>query len=88
MRPPKCLLGDGVGREIRAALDANLDSSETKFTAVGLQDHSGWIVRVELPRGLTRLVDGFKSEQQAKDWIKRDSAAWLKRVEGGKFGPS
>ena len=75
-----------MGRE-GAALDVPNDSAKTKFTAVELQDRSGWSVHVELPRGLTRLVDGFKCEQQAKDWIKRDSAAWLERMEGANAGP-
>jgi hypothetical protein len=46
-----------------------------------------WVVRVDLPRGLTRHVEDFKTEQEAKQWIKRDSAAWLKRFEGGRHMP-
>jgi hypothetical protein len=30
-------------------------------------------------------VNGFETEQKAKDWIARDAAAWLKRTEGGKY---
>jgi len=42
-----------------------------------------WFVHLQLPRGLSRRIDGFHSQQAANDWIKLDSAAWLKRMEGG-----
>jgi hypothetical protein len=56
-----------------------------RFKAVQTSDASSWYVLVALPRGLTRRVNGFETEQKAKDWIARDAAAWLKRTEGGKY---
>jgi hypothetical protein len=60
-----------------------VEGERPKFTARGGLDGL-WTVNVELPLGLTRRVDGFKSRQEARDWITRDSVAWLKRFEGGR----
>jgi hypothetical protein len=56
-----------------------------RFRAVQSCDGLNWCVAVTLPRGISRCVDGFPSEQGARDWITRDADAWLKRTEGGKF---
>jgi hypothetical protein len=59
------------------------EAPHAKFVAREVDDGSGWSVLVTLPNGLSRRVDAFKTEQEAKSWIRRDSAAWLKRTEGG-----
>jgi hypothetical protein len=59
------------------------EAARAKFIARKLEDGSGWSVLVTLPNGLSRRVDGFKTEREAKSWIRRDSAAWLRRTEGG-----
>jgi hypothetical protein len=56
-----------------------------RFRAVQSSDGSNWYVAVTLPSGMSRHVDGFLTEQGARDWIARDADAWLKRTEGGKF---
>jgi hypothetical protein len=58
---------------------------EARFMAVQASDGTAWYVIVALPNGVTRRVDGFTTEQDAREWIRRDSSAWLKRIEGGKF---
>ena len=30
-------------------------------------------------------LGGFKTEDEAREWIKRKSIAWLKEFEGGKY---
>lgn len=57
---------------------------EARFMAVEASA-TAWHVIVTLPNGVTRRVDGFTTAQDAREWIRRDSSAWLKRIEGGKF---
>jgi hypothetical protein len=58
------------------------------FEAFSIEDGSDrWGVLVTLGNGRTRNLHGFKSEQEANVWIKRDSVAWLKRAEGGQLPP-
>ena len=42
-------------------------------------------VRVTLPGGKQSQVDDFRTESEARRWIRAQSAAWLKMYEGGKF---
>jgi hypothetical protein len=44
-----------------------------------------WYVRLTLPGGRQPQIDGFKTEAEARRWIKAQSAAWLKMYEGGKY---
>ena len=46
----------------------------------------GWFVRVTPPRGNQLQLGGFKREEEAREWIARKSAAWLKEHESGKNG--
>ena len=39
---------------------------------------SGWCVRVVLPNGKELDLGGFDTEFEAREWIVRKSAAWLK----------
>ncbi len=41
-----------------------------------LKDHSGWYVRITWTSGHVEDVD-VGGESEARDWIKRKSAAWL-----------
>ena len=59
------------------------EASQPAFVAFELMDRSGWGALVTLSRGRTRNIYGFKSKQEAEEWIRRDSVAWLERTEGG-----
>ena len=49
-----------------------------------LKDGS-WAVLITLPKNLVpEPITGFKSEQEAKTWINRDSVEWLSRRLGQK----
>jgi hypothetical protein len=44
-----------------------------------------WGVRLSLPGGRQPVIDGFKSEAEAQEWIKTDSIAWIERYDRGKL---
>jgi hypothetical protein len=59
---------------------------KAEFEAVEMTIAAGWFVRVMLPIGQQQpQLGGFKSEAEAKEWIERDSAEWLKGYESGKY---
>jgi hypothetical protein len=41
----------------------------------------GWMVRVEFPDGSFEEISGFKSENDANEWISKDLQDWLDRRE-------
>ena len=43
-----------------------------------------WHVRMTFSNGVAR-VNGFKSEAEARRWIKRESPPWLKRYGAGRL---
>jgi hypothetical protein len=43
-----------------------------------------WSVRLSLPGGRQPVIDGFKSEAEAREWIKTESIAWIEKYEAGK----
>jgi hypothetical protein len=43
----------------------------------------GWYVLVTWSSGTTAEVSGFRDESDAAEWIKNDSAAWLKARQTG-----
>jgi len=58
---------------------------KAKFEAIQLKDRSGWYVRLTLPDGRQPQIDGFKTQSEARKWIKVQSTAWLKMYEGGRY---
>jgi hypothetical protein len=46
---------------------------------------SGWCVRVTIPFGPSPDLGGFKTEEEAREWIVHKSRAWLKEYEGGRY---
>jgi len=44
-----------------------------------------WCVRLSLPGRRKPVIDGFKSETEAREWIKTDSMACIERYEGGRY---
>jgi hypothetical protein len=58
--------------------------SKARFDTVETKDGQ-WSVRVMLPGGGRSQIDDFRTESEARRWIKAQSAAWLKMHEGGKY---
>jgi hypothetical protein len=58
--------------------------SKARFDIVETKDGQ-WHVRVTLPGGKQSQVDDFRTESEARRWIKAQSAAWLKMYEGGRY---
>jgi hypothetical protein len=55
------------------------------FEPVAMKIGAAWFVRLKLPGGRQTRIDGFKSEVEAREWIRSRSAAWLKMYDGGKY---
>lgn len=58
--------------------------SKARFDIVETKDGE-FHVRVTLPDGKQSQVDDFRTESEARRWIKAQSAAWLKMYERGKY---
>ena len=43
-----------------------------------------WYVRLYLPGGRQPVIEGFKSQAEAREWIKTNSIAWIEKYEAGK----
>jgi hypothetical protein len=57
---------------------------KVEFEPVPMKIGSGWCVRVTLPYGASPQLGGFKTEEEAREWIRRKSAAWLREYESGR----
>jgi hypothetical protein len=55
------------------------------FAPVEMKIGKGWYVLAAPPKGTPAQLGGFKTEDEAREWIKRKSIAWLKEFEGGKY---
>jgi hypothetical protein len=58
---------------------------EVIFEPVEMKIGKGWYVLATPPKGTAAQLGGFKTEDEAREWIKRKSIAWLKEFEGGKY---
>jgi hypothetical protein len=47
-----------------------------------LRDASGWYVLVQWPDRPSEQVGGFRSEDEAQQWIDQDSDNWLRKRLG------
>ena len=67
----------------------NAKMHETKptvtFKAVKIKIGSKWCVRVTFPSEVPQELFSFVTEAEAKEWIARDSVAWLKLYRDGKY---
>ncbi len=54
--------------------------ASSAFRPVELKDRSGWYVLYS-PAGFapSEQINGFSTEKKAKDWIARESKAWLSK---------
>ena len=55
--------------------------SQVEFEPVETKANAEWHVKVMLPSGKQFSLGGFRSEVEAREWIVRKSAAWLKLKE-------
>jgi len=53
------------------------------FNPKPLKVGAQWHVVDTYPRGQEEHITGFKTEADAKDWLKNDSQAWLKKRSYG-----
>jgi hypothetical protein len=50
---------------------------KTEFRPTAFKDRSGWYVQVVFHGAPPLQLGGFKTEDEAKDWIKHNSAHWF-----------
>jgi hypothetical protein len=55
------------------------------FEPVEMKIGKGWYVLATPPKGTPTQLGGFKTEDEAREWIKRKSIPRLKEFEGGKY---
>ena len=53
-----------------------------EFRPTELKDQSGWYVQVVYPAAPPFQLGGFKTEEEAKDWVRDNSSQWLAGQEG------
>jgi hypothetical protein len=53
------------------------NTSRPTFKPKPFMDGSGWHVDAEWPDGVIRHVDDFQSGSEAREWIVKNSEAWL-----------
>jgi hypothetical protein len=58
--------------------------TKARFEAVETKDGQ-WLVRLTLPGGKQPEIDGFRTQAEARRWIRAQSATWLKMYESGKI---
>ena len=51
---------------------------KVEFEPVKIKTGAGWCVHVVLPNGKELDIGGFNNEGEAREWIARKSAIWLK----------
>ena len=59
--------------------------SKVEFEPAEMKVGKGWYVRATAPKRIPLQLGGFKTEEEAREWIKRKSLEWLKEFEGGKY---
>jgi len=55
-----------------------------EFATAEMKGGKGWCVRATPPNGAPVLLGSFKTEEEAREWIKHKSLEWLKEFEGGR----
>lgn len=58
---------------------------KVEFEPLQMGNRVGWYVRVTLPNGKQPNLGGFKTEAEAREWIARELAHWLKEIEDGRY---
>jgi hypothetical protein len=53
-----------------------------EFLPPELKDRSGWYVQVVYRVAPPFQLGGFKTEEEAKDWVRHSSAQWLAAQRG------
>jgi hypothetical protein len=56
-----------------------------QFRPTELKSGSGWYVQVVFFDAPPYQLGGFRTEEEAKEWIVRESAAWLRTYWDGRY---
>jgi|HubBroStandDraft_6_1064221.scaffolds.fasta_scaffold999186_1 hypothetical protein len=81
------LSGFGLAPLLRSPHTVIMVHFESKviFDPVEMKIGKGWYILATPPKGTPVQLGGFKTEDEAREWIKRKSIPWLKEFEGGKY---
>jgi hypothetical protein len=52
------------------------------FLQIRNSEGGGWAVHAEFPDGSFEDISGFKSENEANEWVAKDLQDWLDRRKG------
>ncbi len=58
---------------------------KVEFAPTQAKVGAAWYVRITLPNTGHALINSFKSKDEAEEWIRVDSATWLKEYENGRY---
>jgi hypothetical protein len=58
---------------------------KVQFEPVPIRGASGRYVLIKLPNGQQPQLGNFRTETEAREWIEHESAAWLRKFEGGRY---
>ena len=61
------------------------DKREVVFTPTKMQSFDGWYVQAIIPGVPPIQLGGFKTEEEAAEWVRRKSRAWLEDHVGHYF---
>jgi hypothetical protein len=82
--PSKGIILESSGKTNARPHNGTRDRSTLKAVFMPIETKDGeWSVRLALPGGRQPVVDGFKSEAEAREWIKTGSIVWIERYESG-----
>jgi hypothetical protein len=58
---------------------------EVVFTPTKMQSFDGWYVQAMVPGVPPIQLGGFKTEEEAAEWVRRKSKGWLEQHQGHYF---
>jgi hypothetical protein len=65
--------------------NASMTKSKVEFRPTEMKSRLFWYVQVVLHDVPPLQLGGFKTEEEAQDWITHKSDAWLKAYANGKY---
>jgi hypothetical protein len=58
---------------------------KVEFVPTAMSRGTGWYVKAILPNAPPLQLGGFKTEDEAIEWVTLKSKAWLKEYQDGKY---
>jgi hypothetical protein len=80
---PCAVAGLAPGRRARAAAREDKDMTATTMPSLQIRNSNGgsWHVHAQFPDGTADDIGGFKTENEANEWIAKELQRWLDERE-------